>query len=147
MPLVGRHPIRHLGGGATGRGDGRPPVLSRRPWLAYLPAALWAALVLHIGSRSWDESLVYLPALADKFAHAILYGGLALLAVFGWRWAGRRPLVWLPFLATLVVGAVDEIRQIYIPTRSGDLNDWLVDAGVAVAVFAVFGRASTDSSE
>ena len=105
--------------------------------LAYLPALLWAAWVLFLGSRTF-EPLPDLPILAaDKVAHLALYGVLGLLAVLGWRWAGRRPAIWIPLLAALVTGAIDELRQRGIPGRSAELSDVLVDAAAILLAFVL----------
>ena len=109
--------------------------------LAYAPAVLWAAFLLYLGSRTWD-GLEYpdLLPMPDKVVHFTLYGVLGLLAVLGWRRAGRRPVLWVPLLLALAVGTADELQQRGVPTRSADVYDWVADATAIAAAFAVLGR-------
>jgi len=110
-------------------------------YAAYAPAAVWAAGLLVLGSRTFRP--IPLPDLIlplDKVAHFGLYGGLGVLAVLGWRWAGRQPAVWLPFCAAVLVGAMDELLQRRVAARSSDVYDWLVDAIAIAVAFLVLGR-------
>jgi VanZ family protein len=119
--------------------------VSRRPLLlAYLPAVLWAVWILYLGSRTF-EPLPELILPADKLAHFTLYGVLGLLAALGWRWAGHRPAVWIPMLASILTGAVDELRQRSLATRTADVYDWLVDVAAILLAFALLAwRSSPD---
>ena len=65
----------------------------------------------------------------DKLAHAILYCGLVVLAsmAYGLGPAGIRHR-WL-FVGGAAHGALIEILQSWIPTRSGDLFDLAADVG------------------
>jgi VanZ family protein len=117
-------------------------------YLAYAPAAAWAAGLLYLGSRTFAP--IPLPDIDlpfDKIAHFVLYGGLGLLAVAGWHWAGRRPAVWLPIGCALLVGAIDELQQRRIAARSSDVYDWLADAVAIILAFLVFGRRRTPITE
>ncbi len=107
--------------------------------LAYLPSLVWAAFLLYLGSRPFYEPLPQLPLPADKLAHLGLYGTLGILAVLGWRWSGRRPIVWAPWLASVTVGVIDELHQRYVPTRSSDIKDWLTDLVAITLAFALLG--------
>ena len=105
--------------------------------LPFIPAFLWAALLLYIGGRSTVPTVnTTLPL--DKAAHFVMYGILGALATLGWLRARRsaRPapkLLWVLVLA-MSVGLLDEVRQRSVPARSADIYDWLADAfGVAVA--------------
>lgn len=114
-----------------------------KPIVAYLPAVAWASCLLFIGSQPLDVPLPDLPLPTDKIGHFVLYGGLGFFAVLGWRWAGRRPALWIPLILAMAVGVIDELHQRSVPTRSSDLFDWLVDAVAIAVAFGVFSRTST----
>lgn len=76
-------------------------------WLALMPAPDTARLF------SWQ----------DKVEHAILFAGLALLALAAWP---RHP--WLIALGLLAYGGAMEIAQSMTEHRHGDPWDWLADA-------------------
>lgn len=65
---------------------------------------------------------------SDKLIHAVCYAGLAFWMSFGLE--GLRPTrwLWLPAVATIVYGALDEWHQSFTPGRSCSLGDWLADA-------------------
>jgi VanZ family protein len=113
----------------------------RSPVLAYAPAAVWAGCLLYLGNRPFYDPLPQIPPLPlDKIAHLVLYGGLGLLAVLGWRWAGRRPWIVVPLAAALSIGIIDEIHQRSVATRSSDFFDWLTDAVAILIAFTLLGR-------
>jgi len=66
----------------------------------------------------------------DKVAHFTGYFGLAFLACFAW--ATHRPFHWRTAFALwgaiLVYGAIDELLQIPVPGRTGEVADWIADA-------------------
>jgi VanZ family protein len=74
---------------------------------------------------------------ADKMAHLSAYAVMGFLCA---RWRrergdsqGRVALYALGFVA--LVGAVDEIHQLWIPGRSAEFADWLADvAGGAIGI-------------
>ncbi|HKJ93098.1 MAG TPA: VanZ family protein [Longimicrobiales bacterium] len=109
----------------------------RRKLSWYLPAALWAAFVLFIGSRPNLMVPVSFPG-ADKVGHSIMYGVLALLVMVGGRQSGaRRPWLWA-LLVVAIVAAGDELHQRIVPGRDSDIFDWVADmAGALVGVFVV----------
>jgi len=108
-------------------------------FLRYVPALAWAGLVLFIGSRPFADAPSFdLPV--DKAIHFVLYGILGLLAAAGWRAGGRRPVLAIPLLAALLTGAVDELQQRGIATRSADWGDYAVDALAVGLAFLVVTR-------
>ena len=76
-------------------------------WLALLPAPDVVKLL------SWQ----------DKIEHAVLFAGLALLALAAWP---QQPLAIA--LGLLVYGAAMEVAQSFTAHRFGDPWDWLADA-------------------
>jgi VanZ family protein len=63
------------------------------------------------------------PAPWDKLAHAAFFSIFAFLLA---RFVGL-PITLVIMLA-LLVGAADEIHQIFLPGREAGLDDWLADA-------------------
>lgn len=107
-----------------------------RPLVWYLPAGLWAAGLLYLGSRD----LGGLPATdlpLDKLAHFLLYGLLGVFAAIGWVGTGARPRAEWIVCAALLVGAADEMRQQRLSHRSAEVTDWVADAlGVTAGFLA-----------
>jgi VanZ family protein len=105
-----------------------------RKRLPYLPALLWALVLVLVGGSS---DLPTRPAIEhlDKLEHFTAYGVLGVLLGWGWLTAGRRPAWWLLLGLAVLLGAVDEYRQSLLPLRAGDPFDWLADALGATAGF------------
>jgi VanZ family protein len=106
-----------------------------RTLLAFLPLALWAAAVFVVGGLE-EVRAPRLPAHADKVAHFLMYGVGGALAA----WAGRIRGVgagWGALFFVLLLGALDEYRQTLLPTRHGDVWDWVADAAGAIFFFVV----------
>jgi VanZ family protein len=105
--------------------------------LAWLPAALYMALIWTISSLSLTDVSVSRVPLGDKGVHFVEYGVLAfLLAHAALRtWPRHHPLRTASlavFLAALW-GFVDEIHQGFVPGRSSEALDLVADtAGAAV---------------
>jgi VanZ family protein len=74
----------------------------------------------------------------DKFLHFGAYAGLAFL--LAWSLAGFRPTIRVILSVILIVavyGMLDELTQLLIPARSGELGDWGADiAGCMVGLAA-----------
>lgn len=104
---------------------------------SYVPALVWAGLLLFIGGRS-SVPTVETDLPLDKAFHFFAYGFLGVLATMGWLRAGNRPrLPWVLMLAALV-GAIDELHQMTVPHRSSDPLDWFADAaGIVVAALLI----------
>src|SRR4051812_15523450 len=93
----------------------REPAL--RKLTPYLPAILWAATVLGIGS------LHHIPTpdvgfQIDKIGHFGMYGLIGALASWGWLRSGRAPHFLVVVALCASVGAIDEIHQRYVSGRS-----------------------------
>src|SRR3981189_3139226 len=83
----------------------------------------------------------------DKALHTIEYAGLGFL-VFR-ALSGEKLVCWSAALLTVVIvsgyGASDEWHQLYVPTRSGDVLDWLVDVlggGLGTVAYLMISTAS-----
>lgn len=103
------------------------------PWV---PAAIWAAVLFFVSSR--PQIGVPLDGGLDKVAHFFAYLVLGFLLVGA---ADRTEVS--PALAAaigIVYGMLEELRQHRMPTRTGDVLDWVADtAGVAVGLLIYFG--------
>ncbi|MBU1235312.1 MAG: VanZ family protein [Gammaproteobacteria bacterium] len=65
----------------------------------------------------------------DKLAHVATFGTLTVLLELA-----LRPRPWLLVLLPLLVSALDEFQQTFLPGRQAGLDDWLAGAaGVVVA--------------
>ena len=126
------------GGHSACNESGQPK--RRQPLLLYAIAIYWAALFLatHLPARS----LVSVPSYNDKVVH---FGGYLLLSILlasnlhSHGLCVFRATTWT-VLATMLYGAFDELTQLPIPGRNGDINDWLADscgAVVGATLFAV----------
>jgi len=97
----------------------------------WLPAAVWAGLIFYFSSIPDLKSGLEYDFIFRKLAHVLEYFVLTFLL---WRaFKGTfsmgpvRRLVY-PATAALVYAVLDEIHQYFVPGRSGNFNDCLIDA-------------------
>ena len=101
---------------------------------AFAPAAIWALVILALGSIPSLTPPVDLPI--DKVGHFGMFFVLGALLAFGLQRAQRRPPLFLALAAGIAVGVVDELHQRAVPGRSAELADLLADsAGVIAGVW------------
>ena len=108
----------------------------------WLPVLLWLT-VIFVATSIPNPDVPHVTG-GDKAAHAIMYGGLALLVARALADVPR----WRTTMATLalvaLIAAGDEAHQQFIPGRTASLHDWFADvagAGIALLVSgAVLGR-------
>ena len=112
----------------------------------WLPPLVYMAVIFYLSSQSAP-----LPAVTavvwDKVLHLFEYAALA--ALFGRALLGEG-LGWaasfvVAALLAAAYGATDEYHQLFVPLRSGELRDWLVDvlgASLGAAVVFAFKRRS-----
>jgi VanZ family protein len=104
---------------------------------------------LCIGASLTMASLLFLEAhtiarvnLVPEFMHRIehisYFGAMAALLAHG---LGRRGF-WVAGVAILLVGALDEWHQLYVPGRNGSIYDWLVDLLGVSAALLIYRRAA-----
>ena len=108
---------------------------------------IWVCTVFYLSSRSPAEleELPFFVDAWDKFLHFIAFfcGVLpmvpALRLRFNWPW---RKVCLVAIAITSLYGALDEVHQLFTPSRSGlSVGDWIADtlgalAGAPVAAFA-----------
>lgn len=119
-------------------------------------ASAWSPVLLYMGVLFVLSAQSRLPEAPgpllswDKMQHLLGYAGLMLVA---YRAVFLRPLisrgspVASAFLITIVYGALDEIHQMSVPGRSGELQDWLADVAgglVGTVLIVAFRRLSTN---
>jgi len=74
--------------------------------------------------------------------HSLAYAGLAALWFLGSQGSPvQRALK--AVLAVALMGAVDEWVQSFLPYRSGDVRDWLVDVSAAIVASSVLAALAT----
>jgi len=123
--------------------------LPGRAWL-WLPPLVYMLLIFFLSSESAPLPEVT-TRVWDKLLHAIEYGTLAVLfcRAFIGEGYGRLAAIGLAFAFTTAYAASDEWHQLFVPSRSSDLYDWIADSiggGAGLAAFAaidllVHGRA------
>ena len=105
----------------------------------WLPAVLYAALVLFIGSRpNLRPPVSFLGA--DKVAHLGMYLVLGLLLTRAARatWKSPLPAALVALCLGLTVGTGDELNQAHVPGRSADAFDLMADTvGLVLAPLVV----------
>lgn len=66
---------------------------------------------------------------ADKWVHGGLFAVLGLLGALAWRGMRARPAL---LLGLVVLGALTELMQAYVPGRSMSAADWVADSAGAL---------------
>ncbi|MBW7994965.1 MAG: VanZ family protein [Candidatus Glassbacteria bacterium] len=99
----------------------------------WLPVILWMALIFTLSGIPLNGHVIRLFRHQDKLIHVFEYGILGLLlarTVF----AAGMPVMryWYCIGASVLVGAVDEFHQSFVPGRMMDWHDLLADAGGAL---------------
>ncbi|MEO1172783.1 MAG: VanZ family protein, partial [Myxococcota bacterium] len=95
--------------------------------LRFIPAAVWAALIFALSSRSQFGQL---PGMLfdgfDKIAHAGVFAVLSLLLLYGARFPlGVRG--WLCVAVASLYGLSDELHQSFVPGRAVEVADGVAD--------------------
>jgi VanZ family protein len=106
----------------------------------------WMALITYWSGQASlpiDQPVVanVLHGFQHRFAHAVAFGLLALLA----RWALDglpRASIWSVVLAS-VFGATDEWHQSFTPGRHAGADDWAADTAFAAAALYIWSRVRT----
>ena len=114
----------------------------------WVPVLLWGGAIFYLSSQPASAfPRLWFPQ-QDKIAHIIEYCILAILiyrAVFWGEYrqispARLRDAVKVILGVCAIFAASDEIHQVFIPTRTASVNDWLSDVlGTCIAVaFCVY---------
>jgi VanZ family protein len=104
--------------------------------LAWLPVALYMALIWILSSFPLPELPIDSVPLRDKGVHLVEYAGLAFFVQHATsRSWPTHSLVRVMLLAVVVTGAwglLDELHQAFVPGRSADLLDLAADVAGAM---------------
>lgn len=101
-----------------------------RPFLIAVATAI-IMLMFYLGAQPFSAGLFRSPW--DKLAHFLTYAILTALFRFGI--GGGRPLRLVSLIAA--IASLDELHQLYVPGRTGDLADLATDiAGAVAAIMA-----------
>ena len=108
----------------------RPAIAIASPYraLAFAAVAAIAVQLILLPEPAFAERIV--AATWDKAVHASVFGGVAFLLWAGF--AGRGAV--LVALLVVLLGALDETHQMFVPGRDPDLHDLYADGMGAVAV-------------
>ena len=99
--------------------------------LCLVLAAAIAFQLFYLGAQPIAVGLF--PAPWDKLAHFVVFSLITVLLLIGT--AGRMPVI---VIATVVaIGALDEWHQAWLPGRTADVGDFLVDVCAAVGACAM----------
>ena len=93
----------------------------------WLPAAIVSALIFVFSSQSGAS--VSKIGLVDEIAHRLAH--LAIYFVLCITFYRATKNVFLAFLLTLLYGISDEFHQFFVPTRSANATDIMVDGAAA----------------
>jgi len=106
----------------------------------WLPALLYMALIFYMSSHPSPEAARRLPVYFDiKLVHIIEYGILTALYYFALTrsfFLKKSCLNAYSFMLTVLYGLTDEFHQLFVPSRSGKLEDIAADmigAGIFLA--------------
>ena len=112
--------------------------------LLWTPVLAYMAFILALSSISRTPDL---SSGSDKWLHAALYGGLAVLLVRALAGGWHRPVTMGVALRAVAIatayGVTDEFHQFFVPLRVLDGLDLLADfagAATAASVLAVWSR-------
>jgi VanZ family protein len=108
-----------------------------------LPAIAWAAAIFIQSSLSYIDTPDLGFDLQDKLFHAIEYAILGFLLrralVFQGNQFVQRNAGWLTILIGGTFAISDEIHQLFVPGRSGEIADAIADCvGIILIVFVYF---------
>lgn len=111
----------------------------RRRALLWGPVVAYMAAIYYVSAQSAPPMVG--PPGSDKVAHAIAYFGFGLLAfrAVAGRLAAQvtLPRATATMLISIVYAVTDEVHQLFVPGRYGDVLDVVADAtGAALALIA-----------
>jgi VanZ family protein len=110
-----------------------------KKWTYFLPATIFYLLIFLLSSR--DIQIDFGSGSLDKVAHILEFGLLGYLLAIGFFNAFALPTFLksaLTFGSGLILGIFDEVHQLSVPGRSGDLKDILADAAGLILGILVF---------
>jgi VanZ family protein len=82
--------------------------------------------------------LDFLHTLLRKSAHFIAYAVLGLLSVHALRETGVKKSPFWAFLISFIYAITDEVHQLFIPGRSGEVSDVMIDTAGALIGIGIY---------
>lgn len=110
--------------------------MKEKAWKAWGPAVLWAAVLFLLSEIPGIPSGLDVPFF-DKAAHFVLYTVLGASLAWGKRAAPSAVPHWVLLAIGTAYGALDEWHQSFVPRRSPDPWDFLVDVSGVTFGYAV----------
>ncbi|HEY2806549.1 MAG TPA: VanZ family protein [Gemmatimonadales bacterium] len=108
-------------------GSARAPITLRRAWIAVGVWLVFQLTLTTLPGNSFPEMHTFFRL--DWTAHFCMYFGLAVLLTRVARasgWPARA--LFVVWGAILLLGALDELHQLFIPSRDCEFGDWVMDA-------------------
>jgi len=105
------------------------------PYLAL--TAAYCAVIFWFSSSAAPLHVDMAFAGQDKVVHALVYAGLAVTIAIGLKRSrvySPRVWLWAPIVFVALYGASDEIHQLFVRGRTGDVWDWSADLAGAVVI-------------
>jgi VanZ family protein len=104
----------------------------------YYKAIVWVFIITYlcfVDGSNFNKPHINIPHL-DKIVHFVMFFILGiLLGIIGHIKHTRFNIKWLPFIAIIYGGVIEIVQQLFIPTRSGDVFDWVADTvGLIVGI-------------
>lgn len=102
-----------------------------------LSGQLAAVLVRLTGGQLEGPQLVRFEGLLRVFAHGFVFFVLGLLVSYAFETINIKelPNAALAFIVSALYAASDELHQVYVPGRAGEVKDFLVDCvGIVIAI-------------
>jgi len=119
-----------------------------RPWI---PVLLWAALIFWFSAQSAPPDFGPNLPKKRKIEHMAGYAVFGCLILRALRKAHALPLpkaTWLAILLVAAYAASDEWHQTFVPNRTGQVSDVVIDTvGGGIAIAGYFGYESCRSSK
>jgi hypothetical protein len=112
------------------------PPMAKPTWRLWIFPLLWMGVIYFLSSQSdFGPAAGFAFPEADKVAHFLLYLVLGLLLGRAALRGELRRGAWVAFIIGAAYGGLDEIHQAFVPHRTPDLMDFLVDViGVALGI-------------
>ena len=130
------------------------PAPRKSKLIAWLPTVLWLGMIAYFSTDTFSsqhtgsilekiiravygnispEHFRIIHVFVRKSAHFTVYGLLSLLAFYSWRATVPRRVRWtftwaiLALLTVLAAGSLDEVHQIFVPSRGPSPYDVMLD--------------------
>lgn len=120
-----------------------PVTSQRRAWLWWLLPLGWMAMIWTLSAQS-DLLVTVNSQLRDMLAWVAHFSEFAALAAFLWlalrrtMTLGEQTMLAIAFFGAALFATIDELHQAFVPGRTPDMRDLLVDvAGILLALAVI----------